>query len=126
GLQRGGLKSAVQAVARLFVGRALFETPHHIQPPSAWVVRRAQSAILASQQRLASDRNSDGRVITYLQRPDERGGRHTDYSKRLLVEFDLMADDCGTRAEPLLPKLMAEHNHRRCARPFIFVSDRAS
>src|SRR6266850_1568671 len=37
-----------------------------------------------------------------------------------------MANDGGVGAEPFLPKLMAEHDHRRCTWLVIFVSNRAS
>ena len=43
-----------------------------------------------------------------------------------MVEFERLADDCRVRGEALLPELMAEHDHRRCARPIILGIDRAS
>src|SRR6185503_5763814 len=124
--QGSSLKNAIQAFAGLFVGRARFEPSHQMQPPETWLIRRAQAATLTPQQRLASNRNSDGRVITYLQRARERLRRHTDDSERHLVEFERLADDGGIGAEPLLPKLIAEHNHWRRARFVIFITDRTS
>ena len=120
------MKSTVQAVARLFVGCARFEPPHQVQPPEARFFRRAQSAALAPQQRLLGERDGDGGLIIHLQGAGERGRCDADDGKRLLVEFERLANDSATRAQPLLPKLMAEHNHWRGAWLVIIVSNGAS
>src|SRR6266542_4933297 len=124
--QRGGLKRAVQAGARLFIRRARFEPPHHIQPPKARFLRRSQAAVRASQQRLTGNRDGDGWAKIYLQRAGKRGWRHADDGERLLIEFKRLTDDRGVGGEAFLPELMAEHGHGYSPRLVIVVRNRTS
>src|SRR5262249_45622260 len=94
-LQRCGLKGSVEALAHLFVGRARFESAHHIQPPDARFGRRAHNAVVTAQQRLYRQRKGNGWLITYLERPVESGWCNTDDGKRLLIESELLANDAG-------------------------------
>jgi len=61
-----------------------------------------------------------------LQSAGKSRRRHANDGEGLLIEFERLADDCRVGAEPFLPELMAEYDHRRSACPVIFVRDRAS
>src|SRR6266540_556688 len=54
-----------------------------------------------------------------LQSAGKSRRRHANDGEGLLIEFERLADDCRVGAEPFLPELMAEYDHRRSACPVI-------
>ena len=71
-------------------------------------------------------RDCDDRVITHLQRAVESARCDADDRERLLVEFELLADDGGVSVKSVLPQLVTEHNNRRSAGAIVFSSNGAS
>ena len=65
-------------------------------------------------------------MLTHLQRAVECRLGHADDGERVLIEFDLLADDRRVGSEPLLPELIAEHDDRRGSCSVIIIRDGAS
>src|SRR6185369_11076867 len=88
------------------------QTTHDAQPPNTRAVH--VRAIFVGV-KLWLDRDGNGNV---LRRADTRRAvktfsRHTDNSKRHVVEIDLFANDCCIATKPLLPVTMTQNRNWR-------------
>src|SRR5262245_19195490 len=75
------------------------------------------------QQRLTGNRDRDCGALIHLPCAREGRRRYADDGERLLIEFELLADDGRVGAEPFLPELMAEYDYRCGAFPVVLSSD---